>query len=116
MPSIADAMTPAAFVAIDRQCLAKMAAVSVVSDDAVRAIERMRARFAARETPSWRERADLYQACYRFRQPIADMRFIARVLIALAEATPLLRREGGGPGRIRAWAASNPFSNAAAAP
>lgn len=109
MPSIADAMTPAAFAKLDALCLAKLERVDLGGDrDAERMLASLRA-IAEQATLCWRDRAALYQACYRFRTQIGDTPFVARVLIAKAEADPLVRREGGRA-KIRAWSADNPFA------
>ena len=109
MPSIADAMTPAAFAKLDGLCLAKLLRIDLSEE---RGIERKLDDWRATSghiALGWRDRAMLYQTCYRFRAQIGDTRFIARVLIAKAEADPLVRREGQGAPRIRSWAAENPF-------
>jgi len=112
MPTISEAMTPKAFAELDALCVRKLAPVSFGLQNRADSIMKGIAFQLDKKQPvSWRQRVAMYSICYRFRRQIGDMAFIARVLIAKAEADPLAEGERHRQGRpqIRAWAAGNLF-------
>ena len=112
MQAIGEVVTPEIFAELDRLCLDKLKPVSFgLQNSADRILKGITFRMAHNQPLSWRQRTAMYQICYRYRRQIGDTKFIARVLIAKAEADPLAEEEYRNAGRshIRAWAASNPF-------
>ena len=106
-------ITEAEFAALDVLCLARLLAVKFVfHDDAARLVDGFRVAIDKKRPVSWKQRTGLYGLFYRYRVQIADVKLVARVMIAKAEADPLAELESRHRSRspsIRAWAAPNPF-------
>jgi hypothetical protein len=115
MPSISDAMTEVAFAALDALCLKKLAHVSFgLQNSADRIVTGITFRLGNKQPISWKQRTALYAICYRYRRQIGDTPFIAKVLIARAEADPHaeLERQAEHRPKVRAWQGSTslPYS------
>lgn len=112
-PASETVMTEDAFRALDQQCADRLKAVSFgLQNSCDRIVKGIRFKLGKQQSISWRQRTAMYQICYRFRRQIGDTRFIARVLIAKAEADPHAdaERQVEHRPRVRAWAADDLFS------
>jgi hypothetical protein len=108
MTTIREEMTPAAFAELDARIARKLAHVAFGSNSrADRHVAEFRFLLENGRTPSWRARCRAYQACYLFRDQLADTPFVARVLIAKAEADSYAEEERRSESRgvVRAWSA-----------
>lgn len=114
MSTIREDMTPAAFAELDKRIAEKLATVAFGPDHrADRHAAEFRFKLDKRQTPSWRDRCRVYQVCYAFREQLADVPFLARVLIAKAEADSYAEEERRTESRgvVRAWAQTeSPFA------
>ena len=111
MPTIHELMTPEVFAALDLEIGRKLAAVSFGANSrAERHVAEFRFQLDKKQTIAWRTRVRVYQVCYQFHEQIADRRFMARVLIAKAEADSYAEEERRieSRGVVRAWSAETP--------